>query len=987
LGNAIPDKEKTVKVTQLKEAILVAQLLQVLDADADEDKIDVSDIVIPEVVQEVIIEKLKRTENQAQDNIISKEQFEAIKQKNPKKLTLQQRPEVISKNKVLKHVKQQIGGSDIRFSASELKGLYLVEASLLNNFDGVAIGFSDEKSPAIQIDVKNNLVAKSISSKMSRFEWEINTKGHLSLYSNGSACTITKIAEDSYAMDVSYSCVGDLGLSRLVKPQPFSVNDLSGKSFNFKSHGSNSRAITFGNDGSVNCDSEKSSCTYENHPIHKNAVWIKGGGNKGEDNTLIMLAQGSLAKGKLLIVHFDAQYNLDSVEVMKVSGNSLNPEFESVDNDHGNDDHNHNTDDNSDSKDNSESDKQKNEIEEAKEEAKEIKDPKEDDNKDTDNLSESGTQKSTYIPFTQEMLSGKTFYGPDTSDPITFYYGANNKGQGYFGLSSDSDYVIENPSLTFDYHIDSDGFLIFTNVSISNNSSTMGLIESSDKVIKVCWDAGSSYDMNDLCLPSNLKTFYTNFLEAEDAQKELENKDNEIEEAKEEAKEIKDPKEEDNEGTDNHSDSDTQKSTYIPFTQEMLTNKYFYDTQFSQYNFSLTLLFGADQEGQASYGIYDQIDANDISFSYDIVAEGYLTLSNIQGLSDGIPTNYFIGLLDIFDHGLNVCFGITKSNLEDQCKHGEIKFLYQTADKADAEDRKQKENSDNNSGYKDNSDSGTHNPAYIPFTQEMISGKTFYAVDEDSATTFVLGANKGEAWFDLVDSNTSPDVTFDYLIDNEGYIIVSNTKEKGVVSDDTPAIGLLSKTNNAFTTCWGSHSVSDISDYCKDDDIKTWYKIKEDAETALKQREDNDKDENTDDNSDAKNSSDPGTQKPTFISFAKEMISDKTIFYVSSNGKGTYQFDPSGTGKLQYNGYHETITSPHLTFDWDISEQGNLIFSNVFYGGASISTHQIYSLSKKDTSSLEVCLFASNGSPGDERNCTEEVWFYNKEEAEGASKE
>jgi hypothetical protein len=45
-----------------------------------------------------------------------------------------------------------------------------------------------------------------------------------------------------------------LGLSRLVKPQPFSANDLSGKSFNFKSHGSNSRTITFGNDGSVNCD-------------------------------------------------------------------------------------------------------------------------------------------------------------------------------------------------------------------------------------------------------------------------------------------------------------------------------------------------------------------------------------------------------------------------------------------------------------------------------------------------------------------------------------------------------------------------------------------------------------------------------------------------------------------------------------------------------------------------------------------------------------
>jgi uncharacterized protein YehS (DUF1456 family) len=449
LGKAVPDKDKIVKVTQLREALLVAQLLQVLDTDADENKIDVSDIVIPEVIEEAIEKKLKGTDDNTADtedsaetnnNIISKEQFAAIKLKNPTRITLQQRAEVISKNMVLTHVKEQIGESDLRFSASGLESHYLIEESLLNNFDGAAIGFSDEKSPAIQIDVKNNLVAKSISSEMSRFEWEISPKGHLSLYSNGSACTITKIAEDSYAMDVSYSCVGDLGLSRLVKPQPFSVNDLSGKSFNFKSHGSNSRAITFGNDGSVNCDSEKSSCTYENHPIHKNAVWIKGGGNKGEDNTLMMLAQGSLAKGKLLIVHFDAQYNLDSVEVMKVSGNSLNPEFESVDNDHGNDDHNHNTDDNSDSKDNS----------------------------------DSGTQKSNYIPFTQEMLSGKTFYGPHARDPITFYYGANNKGQGYFGLNSDSDYVMENPSVTFDYHIDSDGFLIYSDVSITEISRLRG---------------------------------------------------------------------------------------------------------------------------------------------------------------------------------------------------------------------------------------------------------------------------------------------------------------------------------------------------------------------------------------------------------------------------------------------------------------------------------------------------------------------------------
>ena len=55
LGKAMPDKTNKVKVTQLEQALLVAQLLQVLDTDADENKIDISDIVIPEAVKKAII--------------------------------------------------------------------------------------------------------------------------------------------------------------------------------------------------------------------------------------------------------------------------------------------------------------------------------------------------------------------------------------------------------------------------------------------------------------------------------------------------------------------------------------------------------------------------------------------------------------------------------------------------------------------------------------------------------------------------------------------------------------------------------------------------------------------------------------------------------------------------------------------------------------------------------------------------------------------
>lgn len=668
LGNAIPDKEKTVKVTQLKEAILVAQLLQVLDADADEDKIDVSDIVIPEAIVEAIEKKLKGTDDNTADNedstetdnnIISEEQFAAIKLKNPTKLTLQQRTKVVTKEKVLEHIEQQIGEKGLTFSTVNLENQFLIDSNILITMDGVILGFSATGSPMKWFEVAGK---SRDDQKAFDIPWEIDNQGKLVVAGSEERCTLSKLAENNL-IDVSVICGNkEKGkeekplklLASLIKPKPLSSNDFTGKSFKV----SEETTITFRNDGTFNCN-DKEICSYEDHPSYKNTVMIIDDSEETKQHTLVLLVEGSIAKGKLLFISFKGDKSIfNDVELYQIADGALKNLF-------------------------------------------------------------------------------------------------NTKNQ------------------------------------------------------------------------------------------------------------------------------DTKK--------------------------------GEDK------------DANN--------------------------------------------------------------------DKKDSKENKDndKENSDNNSDSNNSSDPGSQNPTYIPFTQEMISDSTFYSVgnkDDDEGITIFFDANKkGQAWFSLSDSNTSPDVTFDYLIDNEGYIIFSNTKEKGVVSDDTPAIGLLSKTNNAFTTCWGGNAVSDISDFCKDNDMDIWYKTKEGAETALKQREDNDEDENTDDNSDSNDNPNTGTPKPTYIPFTQEVISDKTIFYVSSNGKGTYQFDPSGTGKLQYNGYHETITSPHLTFDWDISEQGNLIFSNVFYGGASISTHQIYSLSKKDTSSLEVCLFASNGSSEGKGNCTKEVWFYNKEEAEGASKE
>ena len=80
LGSATPDKTNKVKVTQLDQALLIAQLLQVLDNDVSEDRIDVSDVVIPETVKKAIVDRLKDKDGEANsEDIITEEQLVSIK--------------------------------------------------------------------------------------------------------------------------------------------------------------------------------------------------------------------------------------------------------------------------------------------------------------------------------------------------------------------------------------------------------------------------------------------------------------------------------------------------------------------------------------------------------------------------------------------------------------------------------------------------------------------------------------------------------------------------------------------------------------------------------------------------------------------------------------------------------------------------------------------------------------------------------------------
>lgn len=602
LGQASPDSAKKVKVTQLKQALLVAQLLQVLDNDVNEDRIDVSDITIPEAVKTAIVEKLQDKDGDANTaDIITEDQLEKVKKANPKKMTLQRRVKVVSKEDVLKHVKQQIGTSDLKFSPSELKNLFLIENSLIKKFDGIAIGFSAANSPTSLLYVENN------SAAMSKPEWEIDSKGNLVLSVEELECAFSKITEDVDLIDVSYFCNSieydaknsPQDLMRLIKPQPFSANDLSGKSFNFKSLSGKSATLTFGNNGTINCNGEKSSCPYKNHPSYKNAVWIEGGGDNGED-ALMILAQGSLAKGKLLMIHYKDDGNtLNSVEVMKVSGNTLMQVFESTDNDHSSDGHNHNTYDNSDSY-----------------------------SKDNSNFD---IQNPEYSRFTMAVIAGKTFYNagnPDDDYGLTVFFGPDNKGQAWFSLTDST----TSPDSTFDYLIDTEGYIIFSNVKeegyYSDNSPIIGLLQENDNALITCWSDYSASDISDVCMEDDKLVLYKTIDAAKaEIRADFENTHSSI-------------------------------NKFIPITEDMISGKTIYavipNTEAATKT-QITIEFDLSGSGQYQFGYHDNVTSPYTTFDYGIDAQGYLVFSNqvVDGIS--IPFSVGHGLLQKTDQHLEVC--------------------------------------------------------------------------------------------------------------------------------------------------------------------------------------------------------------------------------------------------------------------------------------------------------------------------------------------
>ena len=798
LGKAVPDKDKTVKVTQLREALLVAQLLQVLDADADENKIDVSDILIPKEIEETIFKKLKGTaeisDEDEDENIITAEEFKAIKQKNPYKLTLQQRTEIVTKDRALEHIKQQIGESGLKFSTSSLENQWLIDSVFLTTYEGGILGFSTAGHSISWVEIFDS------KAEYSDVPWTVDSQGDLEVtVSKNDSCRLSKLAEYDL-IHFDYTCTnaitktGSKGIRSLTKPQPFSANDLSGKSFNFSSLSGNKETLTFRSDGTLNCNDEKSSCSYKDHTKYKNSVLIEGGGDSGEKSALMILAQGSLAKGRFVMIHYkDDGITLDSVEVMKVSGNTLKQVFTSAANDESGN-QNNNTNENSDSKDNP----------------------------------NAGTPNPTFSPFTQDMISGKTLYivytdwddqdkDGSTTDWVasTFTFDNSGEGRGVFGLRNSN----TASDTTFNYSIDDKGYLILSNVTFTNpeddpddnhNMDAIGIIEDAGDSFKVCWRGSPEQLDNDNGCDGN-ERFYKIKADAEVAL---------------EAPEIV--------YSSDYSDrvddlNAIQNPNYSPFTEKIVAGKTFYVPGVEKDD-NFTMSFGANKKGKIWLSLAEDTTPPDTTFDYLIDTEGYVVFFNVK--DKGVDSEYApaMGLLGENNHALIVCWSnYSLNDIRDVCENDDKMIMYKTKDAAQAEIRADDEYFDDHSDYVDNPNSGTQNPNYIPFTQEMISGKTIFS---SAGITYQFDASGwGEYQRGYHDNITSPSATFDWRLDDQGYLIFSNlVVDGGALEGQEEVYGLFIKDTTFLELCVATSKES-LENECV---VEVWLYDKEDAEELVK---------------------------------------------------------------------------------------------------------------------------------------------------------
>ena len=330
LGTATPNENKKVTVTQLPKGIQVAQLLQTLDNNVDENSIDISGIVIPQPVITTIKSKLNNINDN--DDILSVEDLNAIKSANVSKHVLMAKTKIVSKAEAIAHVTKQTAQQGLYFKLSELSNATFIESSLLFNKAGSIYAFDNNPENTFKLIDVNADGSYYSGSEAQANSFRIKGNGDLELTfsaSNPTAkqgiCTVIKLAESDVGLELMYTCIKNgkvsttqRSLHHLVNIQTLKTTDLNGRSYTLEPLGGAESITMSFNDGkyttSINCED----CRYQAGKL-QNSVTIT------TDNEQInfLLAQGTLDKGKLVVTTYDQESNVKKVEVIDINGSTL----------------------------------------------------------------------------------------------------------------------------------------------------------------------------------------------------------------------------------------------------------------------------------------------------------------------------------------------------------------------------------------------------------------------------------------------------------------------------------------------------------------------------------------------------------------------------------------------------------------------------------------------------------------------------------------
>ena len=314
LGKGTPDAAAKVKITQLANAVLIGQLLQTLDLDEREEAIDVSGIVIPQVVLTAIIEKI---EQGSQEDVLASSELADIKADNTGKIFAEDN--VVTKAEVIEHIEGQLSEQGLVFTAAELDRKTYIASSVISAFDGMIMKFKEGDSKVRWIDGDSTPL-----SHQSKYPFDISN-GKLIVHFNDSTndCTITKLAEDDASIDASIICESShSSLVNLLKPRSFSASDLEGKTITVQDGGDEpATTFVFSQDGTF-IETNEGSKIYKNSSKYNNSVWLNFGGDNNPNNGgQFYLAEGTINQGTIIGLFYNTDNSLDDVIVLTASGN------------------------------------------------------------------------------------------------------------------------------------------------------------------------------------------------------------------------------------------------------------------------------------------------------------------------------------------------------------------------------------------------------------------------------------------------------------------------------------------------------------------------------------------------------------------------------------------------------------------------------------------------------------------------------------------